>query len=161
MWQCPQRCCVDCEYNSFLSASTAAAAAMPRQSQETCNALSRLGTGSADIELSCVPNDECYHVTCSGNFLDSSLSFLNSFGLQSSLTLLPCSEPDRVAVELTLFTSSTELDSHIYTESVTQRQFPVSAFSVTVTVRLTQLSNGIEISVSTQLSCIAHPRTLY
>lgn len=133
---------------------------MASQSEETCSALRNLGSGSSDVELDCTPNDDCDHVTCTGSFTSPSLSILNSLGLMSSLTLLPCQEPDRIAVALSIFTSTREIDTYIYTESNTERVFNVGSFRVTMSVVLNQLPNGIEIAVS-ELELIHYTVTNY
>ncbi len=121
-------------------------------------ALSALGSGVADPLLNCTPSDNCNQATCTPTF---AVPALNDLDLQFNLTLLPCEEPDSVAVEVTIFAGTTELDSSIYTDD-TMRTFPVQSpipTIVTLTVNLTQLADGIEIQVSFT-SCTLHPCTV-
>lgn len=124
----------------------------PSQSQETCDELNTLGSGSSDVQLVCVPNDECDHVTCTPTFDDA---VLDALGIQFNLTLLPCREPAIVAVELTVFAGSTLIDSYTYTEPSTVRSITIP-IAGTMTVNLTQTAMGINLSVSNLIIILLH-----
>ncbi len=133
--------------------STAALAIIPSQGQETCTALSALGSGSTDPQFACTPNDDCNQVTCTPNYTSPTLGpTFNSFQLQYNMTLLPCEEPDRVALKVITFSGPSEVNTFTYTDH-TVRSIQVGSTdgyttTITLTVNLTQLTDGIQIHVS-------------
>ncbi len=142
--------------------STAALAIIPSQVQETCTALSSLGSGAVDPQLACTPNDDCNQVTCTPNYTSPTLGpTFNSFELQYSMSLLPCEEPDRVALKVITFSGPSEVDSFTYTDhrvrSIQVQSTDGYISTVTLTVKLTQLTDGIQIHVSIDCTILLHP----
>ena len=156
MCTCPTKlkCAFVCASYVPLASTAALAMIIPSQDQETCMALGTLASDSANPQLACTPNDDCNQVACQPNFTDPSQATLNTFEMHFNITLLPCEEPDHVAVKVVIFKNTTQLDSFTVTNyTVRVVIFPdvitgSLVVPVVVMVNLTQITDGIELEVS-------------